>query len=176
MCICACVSLIIFYILTAKEIKYYKKESNEDDESTKQPMVKNTIKIGNIKLENVQGNPRLTNVINTYYINKSNKKLKNMNKDNLISNNINKNNNSSIKNIELYSNKNNSIINKIKKKTSLMTNFDENKNDESRIGLSKDLIINNKKEKVLKNDKNVINLKSENKIIKIEELLNKNNK
>ena len=163
MCICICLSLIIYYILIAKEIKYYKKDKNEEDESNKsvkQHVIQNCIKIDQINIGNGHGNPRFKNIINTYIINKSknrktNKNLKKINSNDIDTNkNKNANENFNVKKIELLNAKKILINEELKKSIMPSTQIDESRNNESRLGLSKDLIIENKKENVLKNNNN----------------------
>ena len=152
LCICTCISLIIIYILFAKEIKYYKTDNDElsigENSNLPQQIIENCIKINQINIEeNKQGYPSLTNIINAYIINsgKNAKINKNFNLSNkiIIGNDINKNKNS----IEKINKQNALNTGKILISSKLKKNELSSagrKNDESKNGLAKDLTENEK--------------------------------
>ena len=182
-CILTCFILIIFYILFAKEMKYYKKDiENEEDilsieKNVNSPhhVIKNSIKIDQINVgERKQGNPGLMNIINTYIINdgKHTKINKNLINNNSLINYIDKgtkaSENPKDKNVGLMDAKKILVNCESKKSAMSSSEIDESRNDESKICLTKGKIIENKKRNVFdKINKDIQQrLKTENKVIR----------
>ena len=169
MCICVCFILIIFYIFFAKEIKYFRidnetfhhTKNNIDNESSfeenagaPQPPIPNFNQINQINVKNQQTNPNLENKINILDINedKNLKKTKSMTiQNNIFDNDSNKyiNNfeDAGKRSVELLDTRKNLIVYNKKKNTSV-TRFNESRNDESGLGLTKGLILENQKGKI----------------------------
>ena len=195
-CILICFTVIIFYLLFAKEMRYYKKESDNEsksksniedgssiEENGKSAIIQNSIKIGKINVEgNKQGNQNIMNIINTYIINEE--KCTKINKDfdnnnNVIGYDTNKNKKSMksvIENNVGFLGAKKIVVNRqSKKNVASSEEIDENRNDESRDGLNKGIIIENKNKNVCDNinKDSQHRLNSENKIIRNLKIINK---